>query len=425
MFFGPLLQKASHDTAAFESSNGVGATGDYGAKQKDQQISRSLISKTRDAVVRRLVQYTLPRHTPPAPRPPRKLLAVKVHGMGDSIMVRSILEHLCRFRRNLQLGVLVGPATREVMTLGSEFVTHTYDPQSRGLAAIAHELRQIRKQRYDTVLNFEQISLTGTAFLRATAIPTRLGFLPLSDSPKALFLTHPVQFRQQDTMWKSFIRLTQVICPDLPEDLSIVPLKCGEQAHRDVCQWWNSEIGEKSIRAIGLHLGCGKGMKYRQWPVKRFISLANAISSAVQGVVVVLTGTTDEQPLIREFIDSYRGPAVDASGEGSVERTALILKRCDLFVSVDTGAMHLAAAMGTPTVGLFGPNTPKHWAPVGPRATSVYNTNLPCSPCINNYMDSRPLSCTYLEKSRCMLDIDVKTVLSAAKGVIVGDWLRG
>src|SRR5271166_1872448 len=309
MLFGPLLPKESRDTAGFKSSNGVGAAGDYRARPKGQQISRSLLSKTRDAVVKRLVEYTLPRRTPRSPPQPRKLLAVQVHGMGDSIMVRSILEHLCQFWSNLQLGVLVGPATREVMTLGSEFVTHNYDPQSRSLRIIASELHHIRQQRYDAVLNFEQISLTGTAFLRATAIPTRLGFLPLSDSPKALFLTHPVQFREQDTMWKSFIRLTQTICPDLPEDLPIVPLKCGEQARRDVTRWWNSEIGEKSIRAVGLHLGCGKGMKYRQWPVRRFISLADAISSAVQDVVVILTGTVDEQPLIREFLSSYQGVA--------------------------------------------------------------------------------------------------------------------
>jgi heptosyltransferase-3 len=409
----------------FQRSGTVGAGESYRVEQEVPPIPRSLLSKTRDAVVTRLVKYSLARHAAQSPPPlPHKLLAVKVHGMGDSIMVRSILEHLCHFRNDLKLGVLVGPSTREVMTLGSEFVTHNYDPESRGLAVIASELRHIRRQRYDAVLNFEQMSLAGTVFLRATAIPTRLGFLPLSNSPKGLFLTHSVQFRQQDTMWKSFIRLAQMICPDLPEDLSIVPLKCGEQADRDVTLWWSSKVGEKPIRAVGLHLGCGKGMKYRQWPVRRFICLANAIRSAVQDVVVILTGTVGEQLLIREFVDSYRGPVVDASGEGSVERTALILKRCDLLVSVDTGAMHLAAAMGTPTVGLFGPNTPKHWAPVGPRATSVYHTTVPCSPCINSYTDSRPLSCTYREKSRCMLDIEAQTVLDAAKGVIVGDWLR-
>ena len=345
--------------------------------------------------------------------------------MGDSIMVRSILEHLRRLRNNLELGVLVGPSTKEVMTLGSEFVTHNYNPQSRGLGVIASELRDLRRQRYDTLLNFEQISLAGTAFLSATAIPTRLGFLPLYVSPKALFLTHSVQFREQDTMWKSFIRLVQVICPELREDISIVPLMCREHAERDVNQWWNFKIGDRASRVVGLHLGCGKGMKYREWPMRRFVSFANAIRTMVSDVVVILTGTVGEQPLIREFIASYQGPVVDASGEGSVERTALLLKRCDLLVSVDTGAMHLAAAMGTPTVGLFGPNTPKHWAPVGPRATSVYNTTIPCSPCINSYTDSRPFTCTYREKSRCMVDIDVRTVLEAAKRVIVGDWLRG
>ncbi|MGH7931553.1 MAG: glycosyltransferase family 9 protein, partial [Candidatus Binataceae bacterium] len=97
---------------------------------------------------------------------------------------------------------------------------------------------------------------------------------------------------------------------------------------------------------------------------------------------------------------------------------------CSLLVSNDTGIMHLGAALGTPTVGLFGPNSPRYWAPLGPRATYVYDTRLPCSPCLNLYADRWPLNCTHPEKGRCMLDITVDSVMMAAKRVILGNWLN-
>jgi ADP-heptose:LPS heptosyltransferase len=120
----------------------------------------------------------------------------------------------------------------------------------------------------------------------------------------------------------------------------------------------------------------------------------------------------------------YSGRAIDASEPGSLMRTAALLKRCNLLVSNDTGIMHLGAALGIPAVGLFGPNSPRYWAPLGPRATYVYDTKAPCSPCLNLYTDRWPLECSHPEKGRCMLDITVDSVMMAAKRVIVGGWLN-
>ena len=100
-----------------------------------------------------------------------------------------------------------------------------------------------------------------------------------------------------------------------------------------------------------------------------------------------------------------------------------MLRRCGLLVSNDTGIMHLGAAIGVPTVGLFGPNTPRHWAPIGPRATYVYDTAAPCSPCINNYINRMPSVCVNAEKSRCMKDISVASVLTAVTRVVAPDWI--
>jgi hypothetical protein len=83
--------------------------------------------------------------------------------------------------------------------------------------------------------------------------------------------------------------------------------------------------------------------------VDRFVQLAERIRGFGAETSIILTGLAPERPLIHEFMDKYSGYAVDASESGSLEKTAALLRRCDLIVSNDTGIMHLAAAMGTPT----------------------------------------------------------------------------
>jgi ADP-heptose:LPS heptosyltransferase len=351
---------------------------------------------------------------------PRRLLVVKVFGMGDSVLIRSLIDHLVTRNPALDVGVLVGTATRELLTLGTNFRVHQYTQQKLTPRTALASLRDIRRRRYDAILNFEQSSTAGSAFLAATGIPVRVGFLPTVESPKARFLTHAQRFHEGYSMWQSFVRLAQMIDPGLPDSVTPVPLKCGEEAEAWALDWLTRHVLRHP--AIALHLG-SLDLEFRRWPLDRFVQFAERIRSLELEPSIVLTGTAPERPLIRAFIDQYSGHAVDASDSGSLAKTAALLQRCNLLVSNDTGIMHLAAAMGTPTVGLFGPNSPRYWAPIGSRATYVYQTKVACSPCLNLYANRWPLECANPVKSRCMLDIEVDSVLNAARRVITSPWL--
>jgi lipopolysaccharide heptosyltransferase II len=352
---------------------------------------------------------------------PHRLLVVKVFGMGDSIMVRSLIEHLLARNPAIEIGVLTGPATFELMTLGSRFSIHQYTQRSLTLRTAFRLLKDLRQRRYDAILNFEQNSKAGTAFLAATGIPLRIGFLPMGDSPKAWFLTHAVRFRETYSMWRSFVRLAQLVDPGLSDEIIPQPVPCSALSK----SWAEVWLQEHAARCplVALHLG-SQDLEFRRWPVDRFVRLAEQISRYGVQPTILLTGTVRERPLINEFIKRYPGHALDASDSGSLENTAALLMRCDLLVSNDTGVMHLAAAMGTPTVGLFGPNSPRYWAPIGPRAIYVYDTKVPCSPCLNLYANRWPLECANAEKSRCMLDIQVDSVLHAVRRVVGDKWLQ-
>lgn len=353
----------------------------------------------------------------PLPAVPRRILAVKVHGLGDSVMVRSILDHFHRLHPDVHLGVLAGSANRDVLMLGADFCLHHYDQRSLNLAAIVRTLAGIRKHRYQAVIDFEQGSLAGSAFLRAAGIPVRAGFLPLNSTLKAAFLTHPLRFREADSMWASFIRLIRIIDRRFPETISTTPLPLDRETRRSAREWLRCATAGPIDHVAAFHLGCNQSRSYRQWPVERFIALANRLRQQSPDILIALTGQPFERPLIDQFVAGYSGRVVDAAALGSIVKVAALLADCELVVSNDTGIMHLGAAMGAPTVGIFGSASPRRWAPVGPYAAAVAAIGVPCSPCAETYRLCDPPDCVNSDRMRCLRDVSVQMVLEAARRV--------
>lgn len=355
---------------------------------------------------------------------PRKLLVLKFGGMGEAVLARSLADRLRERSPNISFDFLVEKRTVEMMTCGSQGRVSIYSPGSDGMSKALVLLAEIRKRKYDAILDFEQHSLLTAAFARATSIPIRVGFVPSIASQRGSMFTHPIELREKESMWSSFIRIGKVLDPGLSEKLMTVPLPCSGQADTWLSEWWAAHVTPDARGpVVAMHLGVGPSAQYRRWPTERFVNLARAVSEIKNDVTFVLTGAKGEQSLIGEFRKQYPGRSIDASEIGGLERTAVLLRRCDLLICGDTGIMHLAAAMGTPTVGLFGPNTPVCWAPVGPRATYVYPTRQPCSPCINSYRRQIPETCTSTLQSACMLDITLEDVLKAARTVVYESWL--
>lgn len=368
-----------------------------------------------------------PEWVQPAPieRPIRKVLLVKFVGLGDGVLVRSLAEHLRRQRPDMRIGVLAGSATREVMSCASDFATHSYDPAGSdgGLLGAVNKLREIRRERYEALVDFEQHWLLASVFLAMTGIPYRIG-LAAAGSARSRFQTHTVPLSGQDSMWKAYVHLVRLVEPCIPQDATTVPLPRSAQAVAEMDHWWRLHFMQNDGPVVAMHLGSGSRSQARRWPVARFVALAERIWEREKRMVAVLTGIPAERPLVREFQTCFSGPSVDATCLGSIARTAELLRRCDLLVSSDTGIMHLGAAMGTPTVGVFGPNTPARYGPVGPRATAVYTTRVPCSPCVHVHLGVVP-ECFNEERGRCMLDVDVESVFRAAQRVRRGARVSG
>lgn len=149
---------------------------------------------------------------------------------------------------------------------------------------------------------------------------------------------------------------------------------------------WTAPRHEQAAAALvpagGSVLAIGPAANWRgkQWRAERFAELAQRLTGSgglLAGARVAVLAAEHEraqaEPLLAALPPARR---IDLVGRTDLLTAAAVLRRCTLFIGNDTGVMHIAAAMGTPTLGLFGPSLPQHYAPWGPRA-AVVQTAIP------------------------------------------------
>lgn len=157
---------------------------------------------------------------------------------------------------------------------------------------------------------------------------------------------------------------------------------------------------------IGITPGASYGTAKR-WPAERFAAAADLLADRF-GTVALLFGSSSEASITQAIRERMRGAAVDFGGRTTLSELASLLGRCALLLTNDTGTMHLASALGTRCVALFGPTDPRRTGPLGEGHQILHNPPA-CSPC--RYRDC-PID------HRCMRELDVERVAAAAGTIL-------
>ncbi len=149
----------------------------------------------------------------------------------------------------------------------------------------------------------------------------------------------------------------------------------------------------------------------KQWPGDRFAAAADRLAG---GRPVVILGTRGDGRAAEAVLKTLTSPAQSFVGRTSLREMMLVLRLCDLLLSNDSGAMHVAAALGVPTLAIFGPTVkPFGFFPVGPRTVVAEVSGLDCRPCSVHGSDQCPLG-----HFRCMNDVTVDQVVASAQSLL-------
>jgi heptosyltransferase-2 len=160
-------------------------------------------------------------------------------------------------------------------------------------------------------------------------------------------------------------------------------------------------------RARVLRVAIGAGASYgsaKCWPPERFAYVAERLKAQFD-VDVILFGTAAETQVTSAIGGAMKHPPIDLAGKTAIADLPGLLSQCHLFVGNDSGAMHVAAAVGLPVVAVFGPTDPDGTAPVTPRCTILQEKPY-CSPC---FLRRCPTD------HRCMTRVSADAVAGAAR----------
>ncbi|MGH7686988.1 MAG: glycosyltransferase family 9 protein [Candidatus Dormibacteria bacterium] len=223
------------------------------------------------------------------------------------------------------------------------------------VATAATVWAQLRKRRLDAVL-----LCSAAAELRLAAylagIPRRLG---PGGGPSAVLLTDRGAVQAGESPAATWVRLAGLL--GIQSQLHATQFEPGSEARNRATRMLIEGCGSEGGRHwVAIAPGSGTGGRHGNghggaaWEPERYALLANAIATH-SGAQVIVVGTEDERPTVEASLLDTGVEVVDFSGERDLRVTAAIIARCDVLVAADGPLLHLAAAVGTRSVGLFGP----------------------------------------------------------------------
>lgn len=238
----------------------------------------------------------------------------------------------------------------------------------RTAGEVSGYLGAIRRRQFDVLLDF-QGNLKGGMHAWLSGVPVRIGFARgHSNEMNHWFSTIRVApYSEQINRVEKFLALLQPL--GVPPSLGRYRLPPSAESERAVTAWLRSLALD---RYVVVHPGTSDYGKAKRWPLDRFAQLSDRIEAEARLKVVIAWGP-GERPMAEEITRSSR--ATIAMETRSLLDLAELQRRASLFVGADSGPLHLASAVGVPSVALFGPKDPAVYGPYNPRHRVVYKPN--------------------------------------------------
>lgn len=288
----------------------------------------------------------------------QRLLIIRPGGIGDAVLLLPSIGALKRDYPELEIDILCEKRNSGVFEL-SEDIEHVY-LYDRGLG-----LFQCLRNRYDAVIDTEQWHRLSAVISYLCSAPVRIGF---DTNERRRLFTHRIPYSHDDYEVYSFFNLLVPIirrAPQFNHDKPFVEIKETDFAFRQY-------LSEKTIVIFP-----GASVKERRWGGERFGFVSKRLKERGYNVIIIGSGADSEDA---RKIMNISPDSIDLTGKTSLREVAYILRSSSLLITSDSGLLHLAVAVGTPTVSLFGSGIEKKWAPKGKRHR-IINKQMPCSPC--------------------------------------------
>jgi len=366
------------------------------------------------------------------PDTPQRILLLRLERIGDLLMTLPAIRDVRALAPSAEIDLVVGgwnaaladavPCVTRVLTLDAQWLAR--EGGGLGPAALLRAARRWRERRYDLAINFEP-DVRSNLLLAASGARWTAGWASGGGGPvldvaleydpgahtttNARRLVNTVFVRTPGDAGRPLLAI-----PETAVRAAVARLPTGSSGpapsrlRRDLAETPRAQAGP----IVGIHASGGRAIK--QWDPERFGQVGARLADE-RGAIIVLTGGPADRSLV-DRIKAVMAPrsVIDAAGDVDLLMLAALLAQLDLFVTGDTGPMHLAATVGTPVVAVFGPSAPARYAPTGP-LDRIVRVDLPCSPC--NRIRRPPERCVG-HTPDCLVAVSPDAVVAAAISVL-------
>jgi len=315
-----------------------------------------------------------------------RLLVIKTSSIGDVLHALPLAQALKEARPSLVLGWVVRARCADILR-GNPFIDHLYVvPDKPSLADLLALRKALRGARYSVALDLQGLLLSGLLTWLSGA-PVRVGW-DRNREGNAVFLTHPIVPGKNVTRHEieALFGFADVLGVHSAHESYPAQAYLAAQDRA----WAGERLAGLPHPQVALNVGASRA--YKRWPAEHWAALADGL--AAQGAGLVFVGDKADAALVAQVraLITEHGPTIDVAGQTSLRALASVLAACDLVVSADTGPMHLAVAVGTPVVALFGGTDPRRHGPYGPMHTALHNP-LPGEPPSRRPSDAHGEAC--------------------------------
>jgi heptosyltransferase-2 len=325
----------------------------------------------------------------------RKILVIQTAFIGDVILITPLIRAVRSMFPNATIDALVIPETREVLDNNPNLDgILTFDKRANKLLAFFRALAKIRRRKYDLAISPH--SSTTTAYLMwLGGIGERLGF---DRWHAARYLTMKVP--HLDDVHKTV------------KNLHLLSALTDRRFEIQTELYPDEGAREKAERSVGerhfadrptIAIAPGSVWNTKRWPEENYKRLAAELFEARFNLIFI--GSRDERSLCERIISGSGAAAVNVAGQTSVLESAAVIGECDLLISNDSGALHIANAMRTDVFAFFGPTVRSiGYFPFRDR-DHVFEVDMECRPCSSHGGNKCPLG-----HHLCMKNISPQSV---------------
>ena len=338
----------------------------------------------------------------------QKILVRGTNWLGDAVMTIPALLRLRASFPEAHITLLAPPRAAEVFT-GFAQVDEivTYRRKEDGARAFVNALRHLRRERFDVAILFQNaFEAALLAFLGGAKV--RIGF---DTQGRGALLTHKLQHgdehrnRHQTNDYLDLVAEAECVVwgSELTAERRAIPSLIANATQRQAATKFIPS--PNAAKLIALNVGATNS-RAKCWPEDRFAALADQMASRLNARFVLIGAGSERDNAERVIAQmQHKQATTNLAGKTNIAELIGLLSHCDLLVTNDTGPAHVGAALGIPTLTIFGPTNEFETAPLGTRAELLRADGIECARCMHREC---PID------HRCMTRISVEAVAERA-----------